>query len=131
MRMAAKTRSSCDDHACYPGRLNQVFLNLLVNANQAIEKTGAITIKTWNGPKHIHIKISDDGVGIPAQHIPRLFTPGFTTKGVGVGTGLGLSICYRIIEDHKGRIVVESEPGIGTSFEVILPKDLDESQIPT
>ncbi len=113
--------------ACYPGKLNQVLLNLLVNAKQAVGEQGTITIKTRQHDGHVYISITDDGVGIAAENLSRIFDPGFTTKGVGVGTGLGLSIVYRIVhEDHHGDIQVESEKGVGTTFTVIIPDNLDE-----
>jgi PAS domain S-box-containing protein len=110
----------------YPGRLNQVFLNILNNARQAISDKGTITIETYVANKKVHIAISDTGVGISPDDIKKVFDPGFTTKGVGVGTGLGLSICYQIIQEHRGEIRVESEKGKGTTFTVILPMNLDE-----
>lgn len=114
---------------CYPGQLNQVFLNLLINAGQAIKDEGEIIIKTYQAGNRVHIEIRDNGIGIPSEIINRIFDPGFTTKGVGVGTGLGLSICYQIIQDHKGEIKVESEVGKGTVFTVILPMDLGENSL--
>jgi signal transduction histidine kinase len=112
---------------CYPGRLNQVFVNLLINAKQAIEGKGTITIVTRLRGEKIHISFTDTGSGIPPDKIDRIFDPGFTTKGVGVGTGLGLSICYQLIqEDHRGEITVESEVGKGTTFTIILPINLKE-----
>lgn len=113
--------------AVYPGRLNQVFLNLLNNARQAIRGKGKIYIRTFTRNDKAVIEIEDDGVGIDPKHLPRVFDPGFTTKGVGIGTGLGLSICYRIIQDHRGKIHVESEPGQGTKFAIELPLDLDNN----
>lgn len=110
--------------AVFPGRLNQVFLNILNNARQAIKDTGEITIRTYMKNGKVHIGITDTGAGIPSENIERLFDPGFTTKGVGVGTGLGLSICYQIIQDHRGEIQVESEVGKGSTFTIILPTDL-------
>lgn len=112
--------------ACYPGQLNQVFLNLLVNARQAIKGKGKITIKTHSDGLLVFIEISDTGVGIPKENLSRIFDPGFTTKGVGVGTGLGLSICYQIIKGHRGDITVKSELGKGTTFTLILPTNLDK-----
>jgi signal transduction histidine kinase len=106
---------------CYPGRLNQVFLNLLNNAQQAIEGEGTIFLSTQRREGEVYIAVRDSGAGIPAEHLPRIFDPGFTTKGVGVGTGLGLSICYQIVQDHGGRIEVESAPGRGSTFTVVLP----------
>jgi signal transduction histidine kinase len=92
--------------SCYPGRLNQVFLNLLVNARQAMAGEGVITITTDQINGKIRISITDTGSGIPEENLAKIFDPGFTTKGVGVGTGLGLSICYQIIQDHLGEIKV-------------------------
>jgi PAS domain S-box-containing protein len=112
--------------ACYPGQLNQVFLNLLINANQAIEGSGTITITTSCDEHHVKIAISDDGQGMPPDVVRQVFDPGFTTKGVGVGTGLGLSICYQIIRDHRGTIEVDSKEGQGSTFTVVLPRDLEE-----
>jgi PAS domain S-box-containing protein len=109
----------------YPGRLNQVFLNILNNARQAIEGKGEITIKTWEKYRKAHISISDTGAGISRDNLKNVFDPGFTTKGVGVGTGLGLSICYQIIQEHRGEIKVESEEGKGTTFTIVLPMNLD------
>ena len=109
---------------CFPGRLNQVFLNLLVNAKQAIEGDGDITITTSHSNDKVQIEIKDNGRGIPEEQINKIFDPGFTTKGVGVGTGLGLSICYQIIQDHGGEITVVSQVGEGTSFTIVLPVDL-------
>ncbi len=112
--------------SCYPGRLNQVFLNLLINARQAIKDKGEITITTYLENNRAHIEFTDTGVGIPPENLSRIFDPGFTTKGVGVGTGLGLAICYQIIQDHRGEIKVNSHPGTGTTFAIILPLDLEE-----
>ena len=112
--------------ACYPGRLNQVFLNILVNAKQSIKGKGNIEITTYTRQESVFIEIKDNGVGIEKEHLNKVFDPGFTTKGVGVGTGLGLSICYQIVQDHQGEILVESEVNKGTTFTVILPMDLDE-----
>ncbi len=111
---------------CYPGKLNQVFLNILVNASQAIESEGKITITTSKTGNEIHVAIGDTGKGIPQKDLKSIFDPGFTTKGVRVGTGLGLSICYQILQQHKGRVEVESEVGKGSVFSVILPSDLEE-----
>lgn len=110
--------------SCYPGRLNQVFLNLLINAKQAIQDKGEISITTQAEDGIVVIRIQDTGQGIPPSNLSRIFDPGYTTKGVGVGTGLGLSICYQIILDHRGKIEVESEVGKGTTFTIMLPVDL-------
>ena len=98
---------------CYPSRLNQLFLNILVNAAQAIEGRGEIIISTFQEKEKVCVAIKDTGVGIPEDHLGKVFDPGFTTKGVKVGTGLGLSLCYQIVQDHKGEISVESEVGKG------------------
>jgi signal transduction histidine kinase len=111
---------------CFPGKLNQVFLNILVNASQAIKAKGKITITTSKTGNEIHVAIGDTGKGIPQKNLKSFFDPGYTTKGVGVGTGLGLSICYQIMQQHKGRIEVESELGKGSVFTVKLPSDLEE-----
>ncbi len=112
--------------ACFPGQLNQVFLNILVNARQAIKEKGEIRITTSLKDKKVNITIRDNGIGIPESDLTRIFDPGFTTKGVGVGTGLGLSICYQIIQGHRGKIQVESEVGKGTAFTIVLPTNLDK-----
>ncbi|MDD2709461.1 MAG: ATP-binding protein [Verrucomicrobiae bacterium] len=107
---------------CHPGQLNQVFMNLLVNAAQAIPEKGVITIETSATNENISVKILDTGGGIPPENIPMLFTPFFTTKPVGKGTGLGLSISYGIVKKHGGSIQVESIQGKGTTFTVLLPR---------
>ncbi|MBP1625263.1 MAG: hypothetical protein H6Q07_3285, partial [Acidobacteria bacterium] len=112
--------------ACFPGRLNQVFLNILINARQAIKGPGEISITTYREGNRAFIEIADNGAGIAPDHLSRIFDPGFTTKGVGVGTGLGLSICYQIVRDHDGEIKVSSEIGKGTRFTIILPMNLGE-----
>ena len=106
---------------CYPQQLNQVFMNLLINASQAIEQWGEITIRTWTDQESIFVAIADTGAGIAAENLPKLFEPFFTTKDVGVGTGLGLSIVREIIDNHHGEIMVESAPVKGTVFTVRLP----------
>ena len=106
---------------CHPNQINQVFMNLLVNAAQAIPESGEIRLKTFREGDMVKVQISDSGVGIPPANLEKIFDPGFTTKGVGVGTGLGLSICFKIVEDHGGSIDVESEAGKGSTFTVQLP----------
>lgn len=106
---------------CYPGQLNQVFMNLLVNGAQAIPDRGEITIETLATNQDVLVKISDTGVGIAPENIAKLFNPFFTTKAVGKGTGLGLSISYGIVKKHGGNIEVESVSGKGTTFTVRLP----------
>ncbi|MDD4928632.1 MAG: PAS domain S-box protein [Gallionella sp.] len=106
---------------CLPSELNQVFMNLLVNAGQAIEVNGTITLRTGQTADKIWVEVQDTGVGIPPENIARLFEPFFTTKPVGQGTGLGLSVSYRIIEKHHGKIEVHSDIGKGSTFRVWLP----------
>lgn len=101
---------------CYPNMLNQVFTNVLVNACQAIEGNGTITITTGYSGETLAVSIKDTGKGIEKSEIPKIFTAGYTTKGVGVGTGLGLAICAKIIEKHNGKIIVNSELGHGSEF---------------
>jgi signal transduction histidine kinase len=107
--------------ACYPKKMNQVFMVLLVNATQAIDGEGEITIQTFRDTDQAVIRISDTGRGIPPESMKRIFDPGFTTKGVRVGTGLGLSICYQIVEEHHGEIEVASVLGEGSTFTVRIP----------
>ena len=107
--------------SCHPNQINQVFMNLLVNASQAIKEEGTITIRTFREGDIVNVQFSDTGTGIPPEDLSRIFDPGFTTKGVGVGTGLGLSICFKIAQDHGGRIDVASEVGKGSTFTVRLP----------
>lgn len=107
---------------CYPNMLNQVFTNILINACQAIKTTGTIEITTFAQDNKIKIKIKDDGIGIPQDKLDKIFTAGYTTKGVGVGTGLGLAICVKIIEKHRGEIIVNSEVGKGTCFTITLAR---------
>jgi two-component system NtrC family sensor kinase len=107
---------------CFPQQLNQVFMNILVNAAQAIAKEGVITIKTWCADDVIFVTITDTGSGMSADKLPRIFEPFYTTKDVGQGTGLGLSISYDIIvTKHGGDISVTSEEGKGTTFTITLP----------
>jgi PAS domain S-box-containing protein len=106
---------------CYPQQLNQVFMNLLVNGAQAIEKEGEITIRTWQEDSGIRISFTDTGNGIPEATLGRIFEPFFTTKEIGKGTGLGLSISYDIVKNHGGDIQVSSTEGIGTTFTIALP----------
>ena len=111
---------------CFPDQLNQVFMNILTNATQAIEGQGRITLRTFRQADEVRITITDTGVGIPPADRERIFDPGFTSKGVGVGTGLGLSISYNIIQRHQGRFEVDSEQGKGTTMTIVLPLDLPE-----
>jgi two-component system, NtrC family, sensor kinase len=106
---------------CYPNQLNQVFMNLLMNAVHAIEKEGIITVRTWHEDGYIWASVSDTGCGIAPENLNSIFEPFFTTKEIGKGTGLGLSITYEVIKRHQGDIRVNSEPGTGTTFTVRVP----------
>ncbi len=116
-----KEFSGIPEIICYPGQLNQVFMNILSNAADAIDGEGIIRIKTLQKDDQIIIHISDTGSGMPEEIRSHIFEPFFTTKAVGKGTGLGLSISYGIIENHKGNIEVKSEVGKGTEFIITLP----------
>ena len=107
--------------SCAPSQINQVFLNLLTNAAQAIDGDGVIDLRTRSSGNEIEIEIRDSGCGMDPQTQAHIFEPFFTTKPVGQGTGLGLSIVYQIISDHGGRISVESAPGEGSTFRINLP----------
>jgi signal transduction histidine kinase len=109
---------------CYAGQLNQVWMNLLVNAAQAVKDGGEVSVKTWLDGERVSVAISDTGGGIAPEFLKRIFDPFFTTKAVGEGTGLGLSVTYSIIERHKGTINVESQLGKGTTFTVSIPVDV-------
>jgi len=109
----------------YPQQINQVFMNLLVNAAQAIEKEGEIRIVTRAVDGYVEIKISDTGEGIPKENLSKIFDPFFTTRDVGKGTGLGLNVTYNIVKKHKGTIEVESEVGTGTTFIIRIPVGRD------
>lgn len=106
---------------CHAGQMNQVFMNLLANAIQAIQDEGTITIDTEADGDYAVVRIADTGTGIPKQHLENIFDPFFTTKKIGEGTGLGLSISYGIVEKHHGRIAVSSTPGKGAVFTLYLP----------
>jgi signal transduction histidine kinase len=109
---------------CSPRQLNQLFLNLLLNAVEAIRQAGGrgqIRVKTWREGDWVKVSVSDSGIGIPQENLQQIFDPGFTTKGVQVGTGLGLPVCFQIARAHQGRIEAETEPGKGSCFTVSLP----------
>ncbi len=106
---------------CIPLRLNQVFMNLLLNAAQAMEERGVLTIRTGQEDKQVWIEVTDTGEGIDPKNMSRIFDPFFTTKPVDKGTGLGLSLSYSIVEKHHGRIEVKSKVGKGTTFRIWLP----------
>lgn len=113
------------DILCFPGQLNQVFMNVINNAAEAIDGPGSINIRTWHEKSNVYVAIKDNGKGIPKQVKNKIFDPFFTTKEVGKGTGLGLSITFGIIEKHNGRIEVISEPGKGTEFIIQIPDNLN------
>ncbi len=114
---------------CYPGQLNQVFLNLLVNSRQAMENGGEITITTGVEKSCIRIDFADTGKGIAPELLGKIFEPGFTTKQVGVGTGLGLFIVRSIVQAHGGTITVKSEVDKGTTFTIYLPIDQGDAVV--
>jgi signal transduction histidine kinase len=102
-------------------KLQQVFLNLFLNARDAMPSGGMLEVRTVAHNGSVEVEIADTGAGIPREHIHRIFDPFFTTKGNGRGTGLGLSVSYGIIKEHAGKIDVRSTPGKGTSFHVEFP----------
>src|SRR5277367_3260389 len=114
---------------CYAGRLNQVLMNLIANAVDAIASQGVgegrIVLSTSQTPESFLISVLDTGAGIPEEIRSKIFDPFFTTKPVGQGTGLGLAISYGIVKDHGGTIEVHSEVGVGTEFVVRIPRDLE------
>jgi signal transduction histidine kinase len=115
---------------CLPSQLNQVFLNMLVNAGHAIRERGVITIRTEAKNDHVIVEFKDNGCGIPPENLKRIFDPFFTTKKVGQGTGLGLALSYGIIQKHNGQIDVESESGVGTVFRIVLPlRHIEDSAV--
>jgi two-component system NtrC family sensor kinase len=116
-----KAYGDIPDIQCLPSELNQVFMNMLVNAAHAIEERGVISIRTGQEGDQVWVEIADSGKGIEEANIKRIFDPFFTTKPVGKGTGLGLSLSYSIVQKHHGRIDVSSEVGKGTVFRIWLP----------
>jgi signal transduction histidine kinase len=112
---------------CFPGQLNQVIMNIVVNASQAIEGEGELFIRTYQKERDIYISIRDTGVGIKQEEIGKIFDPGYTTKGVGVGLGLGLYLSYNIMQNHKGDITVNSEFGKGAEFILRIPMKNDKT----
>ena len=106
---------------CHASEINQVLMNLLINAGQAIGERGTISLATGSEDDEAWITISDSGCGIPEEALQKIFDPFFTTKPIGRGTGLGLAICYSIVAKHHGRIEVSSRVGAGTTFRMVLP----------
>ncbi len=113
---------------CYPALLNEAFMNLLVNACQAIKGSGQIVVETSREADWAIITIRDSGCGIPPEHLDAIFEPGFTTKGVGVGVGLGLAVVYSVVKEHQGNVSVESAAGKGSIFTLRLP--LNRTPVP-
>ena len=95
-----------------------MFLNLLINAAQAIDDSGTVTVRSWQDDDHVFVEVRDDGSGIAPEDKERIFDPFFTTKPVGEGTGLGLAISYQILRNHDAEVFVDSEPGAGTAFTI-------------
>ncbi|HTH16881.1 MAG TPA: ATP-binding protein, partial [Magnetospirillum sp.] len=112
------------DLACYAGQLNQVLMNIVANAVDAIDGKGTITVGTAMEEGMFVISVKDSGCGIPKENVERIFDPFFTTKPVGQGTGLGLAISYKIVQAHGGRIEVKSDVGQGTEVRVLIPRGL-------
>lgn len=128
----------CEDHArALPmvqgmaGQLNQVFLNILLNAAQAIDGQGKVMVRSWGEMDSVHVSIADTGHGIKEQDLGRIFDPFFTTKDVGKGTGLGLSISYTTIKSHGGEILVTPTEGGGSTFEIVLPVGVSAGSVST
>ncbi|MCK4486692.1 MAG: response regulator [Desulfobacterales bacterium] len=115
-----KEYGEIDKVECRIEEINQVIMNMIVNAYQAMEEKGIVRIKTAQNEDTVIITIADDGPGIPQEHLPKIFTPFFSTKE-GQNSGLGLSICYNIIKDHHGTVDIKSTPGQGTEFTIALP----------
>lgn len=116
-----KEYGDIDEVLCFAQQINQVFMNIIVNAAQAIDKDGLITISTFQRRELVHITITDNGKGMAKEVVEHIFEPFFTTKEVGEGTGLGLNVAYNIIKKHNGSIDVQSDVGTGTVFTIILP----------
>jgi two-component system, NtrC family, sensor kinase len=106
---------------CHPQQLNQVFVNLIMNARQATPEGGTITILTRVAGPEVEVVVADTGCGIPPENLAKIFEPGFTSKGGRIGMGLGLAICQQIVEQHGGRLRAESTPGAGATFTLTLP----------
>ncbi|WP_434674507.1 ATP-binding protein [Pseudomonas sp. R1-15] len=117
-----KQYSPLPEVECLPSQINQVIMNLIVNAAQAIgPERGTITLRNGVEGDNVWIEVADNGSGIPPETLQKIFDPFFTTKPIGQGTGLGLSLSYGIVKKHHGEITVRSEVGVGTTFRVELP----------
>jgi len=110
-------------------QLQQVFLNLFLNARDAMPDGGELLVKTSNSNQEVKIEIADSGIGIDAQNLPQIFNPFFTTKQTGKGTGLGLAVCYGIITAHNGKIEASANDKNGTTFSVTLPVNSNEQSV--
>jgi signal transduction histidine kinase len=110
--------------------LQQVFLNLFLNARDAMASGGSLHVRSWTDSGLVHIEVRDSGQGIPPEHLTRIYDPFFTTKGAKRGTGLGLSITYGIVQEHKGAIEVDSMLGKGTCFRLDFPIAADLEAVP-
>lgn len=117
-----KDYAGLPDVECIASQINQVFMNLLINAAQAIAEHGTITLRTGFNDDYVWVEIEDTGKGIRPEHLKRIFEPFFTTKPVGQGTGLGLSLAYGIVQRHNGMLEVRSEVGKGSVFRMTLPR---------
>ena len=124
-KVAVKTDLALDDGIALvkgsPGKLQQVFLNLFLNARDAMESGGTLTIETRQSNGAVRVSVRDTGSGIAGENLARIFDPFFTTKGAKKGTGLGLSVSYGIVREHGGDITVQSQPGKGTQFLLTFP----------
>jgi len=109
------------DIFCSPSRLNQVFINLITNAVQAMDGKGTLSIGTSARGDWVEVTVQDTGCGIPEENLTKIMDPFFTTKPVGKGTGLGLSIVHQIVEEHEGQLLVDSKQGVGTRFTLGFP----------
>jgi hypothetical protein len=103
------------------GQLQQVFLNLFLNARDAMDQGGTLEVRVWEGTHGVEVEVADTGPGIPLEHVQRIYDPFFTTKGARKGTGLGLSVTYGIVRNHGGMIEVDSRPGEGAKFHLEFP----------
>jgi hypothetical protein len=103
------------------GKLQQVFLNLFLNARDAMPSGGVLDVRTWGSNGSAMIEVRDTGEGIAPEHLARIYDPFYTTKGARKGTGLGLSVTYGIVKEHGGSIEVDSQPGAGTRFRIEFP----------
>ncbi len=111
------------------GKLQQVFMNLILNARDAMPGGGSLTLETENSDHMLIVRVRDTGIGIAAENIAKIYDPFFTTKSVGQGTGLGLAVSYGIVQEHGGRIFVDSAPGRGTTFTIKIPSRYRRLQV--